>query len=113
MERFRKRLGPERPEVLISGAGEAELAPEHTAMPESALRYRVILEPEEEGGFNVVVPAFPEIHTCGDNRDDALSMARDAIQLALAYYRDEGRHAPPSDIEKVAIEMVDVHPPAA
>lgn len=82
-------------------------------MPMSVLRYRAILEPEEEGGFNVVVPAFPEIHTCGNDRDDALFMARDAIELALAYYRDEGREAPPSDIENVAIEMIDVHPPAA
>jgi hypothetical protein len=25
------------------------------------LRYRVILEPEDEGGYNVVIPAFPTV----------------------------------------------------
>jgi len=78
-----------------------------------ALRYRVILEPEEGGGFNVVVPAFPEIHTCGRDRDDALAMARDAIELTILHHQDRGREIPPSDLEDVAIEMVDVHPPAA
>ena len=82
-------------------------------MAGSTLRYRVILEPEEDGGYNVVVPAFPEIHTCGDSRDDALAMARDAIELTLEYYREEGRDVPPSDLENVAITMIDVHPPAA
>jgi antitoxin HicB len=82
-------------------------------MPTATLRYRVILEPEAEGGFNVVVPAFPDIHTCGNSRQDALEMARDAIELALAYYRDEGRELPPSDLDNVAIAMIDVHPPAA
>lgn len=78
-----------------------------------ALRYRLILEPEEEGGFNVVIPAFPEVHTCGRDRDDALAMARDAIGLAILHHRDTGREVPPSDIEDVAIEMVDVRLPAA
>jgi predicted RNase H-like HicB family nuclease len=78
-----------------------------------ALRYRVILEPEEEGGFNVVIPAFPEVHTCGRDRNDALAMARDAIELAILHHRDTGREVPPSDLEDVAIEMVDVHSPAA
>ncbi len=82
-------------------------------MAEATFRYRVILEPEDEGGFNVIVPAFPEIHTCGNDRDDALAMARDAIELALAHYRDEGRDVPPSDLENVAITIIDVHPPAA
>jgi predicted RNase H-like HicB family nuclease len=78
-----------------------------------ALRYRVILEPQGDDGYNVVVPAFPEIHTCGRDRDDALRMARDAIELAILHYRDSGREIPPSDLEDVAIEMVDVHLPAA
>ena len=82
-------------------------------MADATLRYGLILEPEADGGFNVIVPAFPEIHTCGDDRDDAIAMARDAIESAVTYYRDEGREAPPSDLENVAITMIDVHPPAA
>lgn len=55
-----------------------------------------MLEREGECGFNVVVPAFPDIHTSGHDCDDALAMARNATELVLAYYRDERRAVPPS-----------------
>jgi predicted RNase H-like HicB family nuclease len=71
-----------------------------------ALAYAVILEPEAEGGFSVSVPAFPEIHTQGEDVEDALAMARDAIQLSLAVRRDEGDEIPVSDADAVRIERV-------
>jgi predicted RNase H-like HicB family nuclease len=70
------------------------------------LAYAVILEPEAEGGFSVTVPAFPEIHTQGENLEDALAMARDAIQLSLAVRRDEGDEIPAPDADAVRIERV-------
>jgi predicted RNase H-like HicB family nuclease len=76
-----------------------------------ALAYAVILEPEAEGGFNVIVPAFPEIHTQGEDVQDALTMARDAIQLSLRVRRDEGDEIPAPDADAVRIERVVV--PAA
>ncbi|MHB8153194.1 MAG: type II toxin-antitoxin system HicB family antitoxin [Vulcanimicrobiaceae bacterium] len=36
------------------------------------------------------MPALPEIVTQGDNLDEALFMARDAIELSIEYRRDEG-----------------------
>jgi antitoxin HicB len=60
------------------------------------LSYRVILEPAEEGGFLVRIPSFPHIHTEGYDRNHALEMARDAIELELSYYRDHGLPFPPS-----------------
>jgi antitoxin HicB len=41
------------------------------------------LEPEEEGGFTVRVPSLPEIVTFGEDEDEALAMAEDAIRLVL------------------------------
>ena len=41
--------------------------------------YTVVLEPLPEGGYNVVVPAIPEISTFGDTVEDAKAMAEDAI----------------------------------
>jgi antitoxin HicB len=42
--------------------------------------YSVVLEPDDEtGGFVVHVPALPGCHTEGDTRDEAISMAQDAI----------------------------------
>jgi antitoxin HicB len=45
--------------------------------------FAVVLAPEDEGGFTVRVPSLPEIVTYGENKADALSMARDAIKLVL------------------------------
>jgi predicted RNase H-like HicB family nuclease len=46
--------------------------------------FAVVLEPEEEGGFTVRVPAFPEIVTYGKDEREALAMAEDAIRLVIA-----------------------------
>ena len=46
--------------------------------------FAVVLEPEEEGGFTVRVPAFPEIVTYGKDEREALAMAQDAIHLVIA-----------------------------
>ena len=46
--------------------------------------FAVVLEPEDEGGFTVRVPAFPEIVTYGKDEREALAMAEDAIRLVVA-----------------------------
>jgi antitoxin HicB len=50
--------------------------------------YAVILEPQPEGGFTVRVPALPEVVTEGESVGEALTMARDAIELVLAHRRE-------------------------
>jgi antitoxin HicB len=57
-------------------------------------RYTVILEPQEHGGFNVHVPALPEVVTFGETEGEALAMAEDAIRLALSYRLDHGEPVP-------------------
>jgi antitoxin HicB len=57
-------------------------------------RYTVILEPLEEGGFNVHVPALPEVVTFGETEAEALAMAEDAIRLAISYRLDHGEPVP-------------------
>ena len=56
--------------------------------------YTIILEPMEEGGFLVRVPALPEIVTCGDTEDEALAMAREAIELVLESRHERGEIIP-------------------
>lgn len=42
--------------------------------------FTVVLEQDDEaGGFAVHVPALPGCHTQGDTRQDAITMAQDAI----------------------------------
>ena len=47
-------------------------------------RYSVVLEPDEDGGFTVIVPSLPGVVTQGETVAEALENARDAIGLTLA-----------------------------
>jgi antitoxin HicB len=58
--------------------------------------FSIILEPQPDGGFTVLVPALPEVVTEGDTEQEALANAQEAIGAALAYRRDNGL-AIPSD----------------
>lgn len=46
-------------------------------------QYTILLEPAEEGGFTVVVPALPGCITEGDTFEQAIAMAKDAISAYL------------------------------
>jgi antitoxin HicB len=52
--------------------------------------FSVILEPQEGGGFTVLVPALPEVVTEGDDEKQALTNAEEAIRAILEYRRDNG-----------------------
>lgn len=71
------------------------------------LRYAVILEPDEDA-IRVIVPAFPEIHTFGVDRDEALQMAVDAIRLSLEYRRAHELDVPEPDANGARLEVVTV-----
>ncbi len=55
--------------------------------------FAVVLEHEDEGGFTVRVPAFPEIVTCCKDEREALAMAEDAIRLVIADAAARGESA--------------------
>jgi antitoxin HicB len=46
-------------------------------------KFTVVLEPDEDGGFTVRVPSLPEIVTYGEDEQEALTMAEDAIRLVI------------------------------
>ena len=48
--------------------------------------YPCVLTPEGDGGYSVSFPDVPEALTCGDDRDEALAMAEDALAVALGSY---------------------------
>lgn len=58
------------------------------------LSYPVNLEAAEEGGFVVSFPDLPEAHTQGEDRDEALLQAADALETALSFYVEDGRDLP-------------------
>jgi antitoxin HicB len=67
--------------------------------------YRVVLVPEDEGGFSVFVPALPGCYTQGDTRDEALTMAKEAIELHLESLREHGEPIPADHVEVTTVEV--------
>ena len=47
------------------------------------MKFNIILEPAEEGGFNVTVPALDGCYTQGDTEEEALKNAKEAILCYL------------------------------
>jgi antitoxin HicB len=72
--------------------------------------FRITLRPEPEGGFTVRVPALPEIVTFAQDEEEALAMARDAIQLVLQSRRERGEPVPARDA--TIVRSVDINPTA-
>ena len=56
-------------------------------------RYTIKLKSNNEGGYIVRVPAFPEIVTEGRTLSEA-AMAQDAIACCVGLYIEEGRKLP-------------------
>ena len=56
--------------------------------------YRVILIPDDNGTVLVSFPDFPEVHTFGNDEDDALTRALDAFETALEAYMKDKRAIP-------------------
>jgi predicted RNase H-like HicB family nuclease len=53
-------------------------------------RFRIILRPEPEGGYTVIVPSIPGCVTYGETLEEAERMAQDAIEGCLAVMKEEG-----------------------
>jgi antitoxin HicB len=58
------------------------------------LRYPVKLEPDTNGTILVSFPDVPEAHTFGDDREEALARATDALETALMGYMEDRQPIP-------------------
>jgi predicted RNase H-like HicB family nuclease len=54
------------------------------------LSYRILLKPEPEGGYTVMVPTLPGCITYGKTLAEARKMARDAIRVYLKSLKKHG-----------------------
>lgn len=52
--------------------------------------YKLHLHKEAQGGFTVSVPSLPGCITYGENVDEAISMAKEAIELYLEELKERG-----------------------
>lgn len=53
------------------------------------MRFKVVLEPSDEGGYTVYVPSLPGCITEGDSVEEALKNVQEAIALYLEPVEDE------------------------
>ena len=58
------------------------------------LSYRVLLRKEQEGGYTVTVPSLPGCVTYGDTVEQALEMAKEAIEVYIESLREHGEDIP-------------------
>jgi antitoxin HicB len=75
-------------------------------MTDHSHTFTVVLEPAEEGGFIVTVPALPELGTQGDTYDEAMANAREALELVIEDRLSRGEPIPPDiqpQIERITI----------
>ncbi len=56
--------------------------------------YRVLLRKQPEGGYTVIVPSLPGCVTYGDSIEEAIKMAREAIELYLESLHAHGEEIP-------------------
>jgi len=56
--------------------------------------YRILLNREPEGGFTVTVPALPGCITYGETMDEAISNAKEAVELFLESLTAHGEPIP-------------------
>ena len=71
------------------------------------LKYTVIFEPAEEGGYVVHVPSLPGCVTEGDTLEQATEMVKDAISGYLYVLKKHGEEIP-QESEEMVVSKVEV-----
>jgi predicted RNase H-like HicB family nuclease len=59
-------------------------------MADIAREIELVFEPQDEGGFHVYAPDLPGLHTQGEDLDDAMENASEAVALYVEGLREEG-----------------------
>jgi len=67
------------------------------------MKLRVVLEPSEEGGYTVTVPALPGCISEGDSKEEALRNIREAIELYLEPVEDDSCFSPNAEQLEIAV----------
>ncbi len=78
------------------------------AVSKKILKYTVIFEPAEEGGYVASVPALAGCTTQGETFEEAVEMVQDAISGYLAVLKEEGQEIP-TEKDDVVVTKVSVH----
>ncbi len=55
------------------------------------MKYKVVFDPQDEGGYTVYVPALPGCVSQGETSDEALTNIKEAIEIYLQSLEARGR----------------------
>jgi predicted RNase H-like HicB family nuclease len=65
------------------------------------MRYRVLIEQDEDGVFVAEVPSLPGCVSQGGTREEAVSNVREALALYLESLEEHGDPVPPPITEEI------------
>lgn len=68
------------------------------------MKFTVLLESQDEGGFTVTVPALPGCVSEGDTREEALINIKEAIELYIEILKEDGKPIPQDVGEEVLLD---------
>lgn len=67
------------------------------------MKLKVVLEPSDDGGFTVFVPALPGCISEGESKEDAIKNIREAIELYLEPVEDDLTLGPEAEQIELAV----------
>lgn len=67
------------------------------------MNLKVVMEPSDEGGYTVIVPALPGCISEGDTREEAIKNIREAIELYLEPVDDDATFAPNAELLEIPL----------
>jgi len=70
---------------------------------EKMMKFKIIMEPSDEGGYSVTVPSLPGCISEGNTKKEALKNIKEAILLYLEPVEDDLNYSPDSEIVEISI----------
>ncbi len=67
------------------------------------MKYKVVIEPQEEGGYTVYVPSLPGCVSQGDSVDEAMTNIKEAIEVYVESIKERGLPLPRVVEREVAV----------
>lgn len=67
------------------------------------MKYKVVLEPQEDGGYTVLVPTLPGCVSQGETTEEAMVNIREAIEVYLESLKERGIPLPQIEEREVAV----------
>lgn len=67
------------------------------------MKFRIVLEKSDEGGFTVTVPSLPGCISEGDTKDEAMKNIQEAIELYLEPVEDDDVYSPKAEVLELSL----------